>query len=74
LQQTAAAAVTAAVAAANYILRPHCNPYKDNNVVVPAILACSVLLIANVVALRLWQQWIPIPPSPDAMATDAQWH
>jgi hypothetical protein len=45
LQPTAAAAVSAAVAAADYILRPHYNRCQEDNIVVAVVLARSVLVV-----------------------------
>ncbi len=45
LQPTAAAAVTAAVTAADYVLRPHCNRCQEDNIVVAVILACGILVV-----------------------------
>jgi hypothetical protein len=45
VQPTAAAAVTAAVVAADYVLRPHCNRCQEDNIVVTVVLARSVLIV-----------------------------
>ena len=45
LQPTAAAAVTAAVSAADYVLRPHCNRCQEDNIVVAVVLASGVLVV-----------------------------
>ena len=49
LQPTAATAVTAAIATADYnIVRPHRNRCKEDNIVVAIVLACGVLLVVVV--------------------------
>ncbi len=45
LQPTATAAVTAAVAAADYVLRPYCNRCQEDNIMVAIVLARSILII-----------------------------
>jgi hypothetical protein len=61
------------------------NNHKDNNVMAVIILACagnhSILVVINIVIVVvvivtpwLWQQWVSVPPPPDAQATDTQWH
>jgi hypothetical protein len=45
LQPTAAATVTAAVAAADYVVRPNRNPQKEDNIVVAIFFACRVLFV-----------------------------
>ncbi len=45
LQPTAAAAVSAAVAAADYVLRSHYNRCQEDNIVVAVVLARGILVI-----------------------------
>ncbi len=45
LQPTAAAAVSAALAAADYVLRPHYNRCQEDNIVVAVVLARGVLVV-----------------------------
>ncbi len=45
LQPTAAAAVSATVATADYILRPHYNRCQEDNIVVAIVLARGVLVV-----------------------------
>jgi hypothetical protein len=40
-----AAAVTATVAAADYVLRPHCNHCQEDNIVVAVVLARGILVV-----------------------------
>ncbi len=45
LQPTAAAAVSTTVAAADYVLRPHCNRCQEDNIMVAVVLARGVLVV-----------------------------
>ncbi len=45
MQPTAAAEVSAAVAAADYVLRPHYNHCQEDNILVAIILARGVLVV-----------------------------
>jgi hypothetical protein len=45
LQSTAAAAVTAAIAIAGYIIFPHYNRCQEETLVVAVVLACGILIV-----------------------------
>ncbi len=70
LQPTAAVAVSAAVPATDYVLRPHYNQCQEDNIVVAVILACGVL----VVVVNRSPALMIMGPRPSFSWRDGNWH